>query len=599
MIGWWGNGAPPWERWAGVSIPIEPSWNAKLARWETGAYYFDATAADNAVDFFPSCLTHHKGAFAGKPFYLEDWQAMLIIRPIFGWKHIATGLRRFRKVYIEVPKKNGKSQLCAGLGIYMTFCDGEPGAEVFCAAAERDQAAIIFDEAKASVEDCPELNDRAAIYKRSIVYEETRSSFKVLSADAKTKHGFNVHTLIFDELHAQPNRTLFETLEKGIAARLQPLIIMITTAGDDQESICYEQHEYAESVIKDGGDDSFLPVIFGLKRTEEQQWSDIAAIARVNPSFGVTIREEFFKNEINAAQKDARKQNAFKQLHCNIWTQQAKLWIPIERWDDCQREINLESLAGLPVAGGLDLSSKIDLSCFVLAFRHDDPPGTPPTEVLLDGDALRESEEASTEWVAQLAPKKLVKKFKINFSVTLVPFFWMPEESLTERKAKDRFAYDLMNAGGLIDLTEGNIIDYDVIYETIVNDLGNVYRLRDSEIGYDPWNATQLSTQLAKDGFSMIETPQTFRHLSEPSKIFEAMVLSGRVAHSGHAVLRWCVQNVAVKEDGSGNIKPVKPSAMKRIDGVVASVLAISRLILRNDNDGPTAMWVTRKDGDY
>lgn len=568
-----------------MSIQIQPKWNATANRWEDGKYYFDQEAADNACEFFPSCLTHHKGSeFAGKPFYLDEWQKQLIVRPIFGWKHKSTGLRRFRKAYIEIPKKNGKSQLCAGLGVYMTFCDGEPGAEVFCAAAEREQASIIFDEAKAMVEDCDELAERATIYKRSIVYEETRSSFKVLSADAKTKHGLNIQCLIFDELHAQPDRTLFETLEKGIASRLQPLIIMITTAGDDQESICYEQHEYAESVIRDGGDDTFLPVIFGLKKEEEGEWSDIAALARVNPSFGVTVKAEYFENEIRAALKDSRKQNSVKQLHGNIWTQQVKLWFPIEKWDACQVDIVEESLLGLPCAGGLDLSSKIDLSCFVLAFTHMDSPDVAPTEVVLDG-AVGPGDVVEQEG-------KFKRKFKINFSVTLLPFFWMPEESLKDRKAKDRFGYDVMSMAGLIDLTEGNIIDYDAIYDTIVNDLSK-YSLRDAEIGYDPWNATQLATQLSKDGFRMIETPQTFRHLSEPSKIFEALVLSGRIRHSGHKVLRWNAQNVAVKEDGSENIKPVKPSAMKRIDGVVASILAISRLIVREDSAGPQAMWVT------
>lgn len=620
---WWGEGKPPHERWPGVTIEIEcmwrplpsdaqliqkteteqawicegveiPAWYAEDGgRWESpdGLYYFDREAAADACDFFAECLTHHKGEFANKPFFLDVWQRMLVVVPIFGWKIRETGLRRFRKVYIEIPKKNGKSQLSAGLGLYMTFCDGEDGAEIYCAAADREQAAIVFDEAKAMVEDCPDLIDRANVFRRSIVFRETRSSFKVLSADARTKHGPNIHCLIFDELHAQPNRDLFDTLEKGIAARRQPLIIMITTAGDDQESICYEQHEYAVSVIKDGGDDSFLPVIFGLSK--EQDWTNIEVLGTVNPSLGITVKTDYLTNEVRAALKDPRKQNAFKRLHGNIWTQQAKLWIPIEKWDACKTEVNEDALIGLPVAGGMDLSSKIDLSSFVLAFMHRDAPGIAPIEVEIDPPDKLETVPHLAEFIKALEPAPNgKKKFRINFSVTLLPFFWMPEESLTERKAKDRFGYDVMKDEGLLEITEGNIIDYDAIYSMIVEKLAPKYNLRDAEIGYDPWNATQLATQLSKDGFKMIEIPQTIRHLSEPSKIYEALVLSGRIRHSGHRILRWNVENVAVKEDPSGNIRPVKSSNMKRIDGVIASIDAISRLLVRKEESGPTAMWV-------
>lgn len=512
---------------------------------------------------------------------------MLVVRPIFGWKSSTTGLRRFRKVYIEVPKKNGKSKLCAGLGVYMTFCDDEPGAEIYCAAADREQAAIVFDEAKATVEDCPDLFDRAEIYRRSIVFAETRSSFKVLSADAKTKHGPNIHCLIFDELHAQTDRVLFETLEKGIAARRQPLIVMITTAGDDTESICYEQHEYAENIMGHGGDDSFLPVIFGLGPKDRKHWDDIAYLEKVNPGFGTTVKVEYLEGEIRAAKINPRKQNAIKQLHGNVWTQQQKLWIPIEKWDACKADDwNEADLIGLPVAAGLDLSSKIDLSCLVLAFMHRDKPHEIPVTIELPPEsALGEAAVKDNDSAVS------IKKFVVNFSVSFLPFFWMPEMSLSERKSRDRFGYDVMSEGGLLELTEGNIIDYDAIYDCIQR-LAPVYSLKDAEIGYDPWNATQLSTQLTKDGFRMVEVPQTPKHLSEASKIYEALVLSGRIRHSGHRIARWNVENVSVKEDSAGNIKPVKSSAMKRIDFVIAAIMALSRLLVREDNAGPVAAWV-------
>lgn len=565
-----------------------PAWMGEnRGYWESvcGKYFFDRAAADKAVDFFPECLSHGKGEFAGLPFSLDPWEEFLVVRPVFGWKHKDSGFRRFRKVYIEIPKKNGKSQFCAGLGVYMTFCDDEPGAEVYCAAADREQAAIVFEEAKRMVEDCEALLERSTCYRRSIVYHEGGSLFKVLSSDAATKHGPNIHCLIFDELHAQPNRDLFETLEKGIAARRQPLIVMITTAGNDTESLCYEQHEYAESVLKDGGDDTFLPVMFNL--TREDNWTDLDTLARVNPGLGVTVKVDYIQGEINAALKEPRKQNSFKQLHGNIWTQQAKLWIPIEAWDACkvepeQWEQLISVLAGKIVAGGIDLSSKTDLANFTMAFKIPDEPNAKPVDVVL----IPEQEEPGK------AEKKPAKKFSINFRVLLIPFFFMPEEGLTERKTKDRFSYDLMQTQGLITTTPGKIIDYDAIFDTIL-DQAPTYKLKGGEIGYDPWNATQLATQLEGEGFNMIEIPQTMNHLTEASKVFEALVLSKRILHSGHRVLRWNVENVSVKEDDAGNIKPVKPSKMKRIDGVVGSILAIHRLMtMKEPPKSPQAVWI-------
>jgi len=565
-----------------------PAWMGEnRGYWESicGKYYFDRGAAEKAVQFFPECLSHGKGEFAGQPFFLDPWEEYLVVRPVFGWKFKDTGLRRFRKVYIEIPKKNGKSQFCAGLGVYMTFCDDEPGAEVYCAAADRDQAAIVFEEAKRMVEDCPDLFERATCYRRSIVYHDGGSIFKVLSSDAATKHGPNIHCLIFDELHAQPDRELFETLEKGVAARRQPLIVMITTSGDDTESLCYEQHEYAESVMKDGGDDSFLPVLFNL--TKEEDWTDLEVLRKVNPCLGVTVKEDYILGEINAAKKEPRKQNSFKQLHCNIWTQQAKLWIPIENWDACALSPEewtkiLSALAGKPVAGGLDLSTKTDLCNFTMAFKLMDEPTEKPIDVVL----VPESDEPGK------SEKKPAKKFRINFRVVLVPFFWIPEEGLTLRKTRDRFSYDIMQAKELIETTAGSIIDYDAIRDKIL-ELSPVHKLKGGEIGYDPWNATQLATQLEKDGFHMIEIPQTMNHLTEASKVFEALVLSKRILHSGHRVLRWNVENVSVKEDDAGNIKPVKPSKMKRIDGVVGSILAIHRLMTMKEAPAtPQAVWI-------
>jgi phage terminase large subunit-like protein len=425
------------------------------------------------------------------------------------------------------------------------------------------------------------------VFSRSIVYPDTRSSFKVLSADVRGKHGPNIQCLIFDELHVQTDRELFETLEKGIAARRQPLIVMITTAGDDEESICYEQHEYAEDIIKNGGDDTFLPVLFTTPK--EADWTDPKVWAAVNPGLGKTVKLEFLENEVRAALKEPRKVNSIKRLHLNIWTQQKTLWIPIENWDACKRDFELGDLKSLPFAMGLDLSSKIDLTSLVLAFRVDDKPEEKSLD--LEIDYSPDDPDIVTSIPGEIIETEfgVKKKFKINFSVILVPYFWMPEGALTERKKKDRFGYAPSDE---LAFTEGGIIDYDAIYDKITIELAKTFDVKSAEVGYDPWNATQLTSQLKKDGFKTIEIPQTFRHLSEPSKVFEALVKAGRIHHAGTRVMRWNVENVAVVEDRDQNIRPVKSSKTKRIDGVVAAIDALSCLLTRPPQTGITAFWL-------
>ncbi|KKK97933.1 hypothetical protein LCGC14_2647790, partial [marine sediment metagenome] len=234
-----------------MTIEIPAKWSRKLKRWETpdGLYYYDTGAADKAAEFFPTFLEHHKGEFAGKPFTLLAYQEFLIIRPLFGWKRVADGLRRFRKVFLAVPKGNGKSPLGAGIGLYLTFCDGEPGAEVYVAAADRDQAAIVFDTSRYMVEANQDLNEMGSVFRRSITVPSTNSVYKVLSSEVRSKHGPNIHGLIVDEFHAQPTRELYETLYRGTVKRRQPVVFIPTTAGDDDESICFEEWEYAKQVI--------------------------------------------------------------------------------------------------------------------------------------------------------------------------------------------------------------------------------------------------------------------------------------------------------------------------------------------------------------
>jgi phage terminase large subunit-like protein len=557
------------KRWPGVSIALDDC---------GGRYYFDKEEADRASEFFPEYLIHVKQAeFYGKPFELLPYQSELVIRPLFGWRRVDDGRRRFRKIYVEVPKKNGKSPLGAGIGLYGLFCDREPGAEIYSAAADREQAGVVFDVARKMVESSPDLQAMSQVYKRSISVPATNSFYKVLSADVRTKHGPNIHILVFDELHAQRDRMLHDTLARGIAARRQPIIAYFTTAGDDEESICREQHDYAIGVIVGRiEDESFLPVIFAAK--PEDDWRDPQVWERSNPGLGVTIKREYLEAEAREAIQEPRKQNSFKRLHLNIWTQQAEAWLDLVEWDRCQGEL-LED-GWIAAAAGIDLSSKIDLTSLVVLLMYRDR-GRKADQVVLTGTDVDTGE-------------RIERRMAIDFSVEVFPYFWMPEETLHQRVRDDAVPYDVWHREGLLRMTDGPVVDYDQILEEIVDEIAPRFRLRDWPIGFDPHNATQFMLQLGKKGFTVVEVPQTVKELSEPAKLFEALIRSRRIRHDGHRVLRWNVENVAAKEDKKENIFPFKPSKKKRIDGVSASVTALNRLIhAPPPRQRPTVMMVT------
>jgi phage terminase large subunit-like protein len=544
------SGPKPWnakalEQWPGVTIPIDDC---------GGRYYFDDEAAQRAVEFFPLFLSHHKGTqFAGQPFDLLPWQSELIVRPLFGWKRVRDGLRRFRKLLLFIPKKQGKTQLVAGLANLLLFCDGEPGAEIMVAAADRKQAGLLFDEARAMVEDSRDLASRADVLRSEIVFRELRSKMMVISAEARTKHGPNLHGVIIDELHAQPDRDLVETLERGVAARLQPVVAYLTTAGDDMESIAYEEYQYAKNLISGTkADERCLPVVF--EASKEDDWREPATWRKANPSLGVTVPEEYYADQVTQAINEPRKQNSFKQLHLNIWTQQQTVWIPLEAWDACQVEdIVQDNPGGKRVClGGLDLSAKVDLTAFVVLVRRDDL-GRHTTEV--EGAAA-----------------------SVDFAVDLVPFFWMPEDTLHKRAQEDSVPYALWKEQGFLRVTEGAAIDYDAVMTAITDELAKRYGF--SEIAYDPWSATQFAQLLEAKKFTAVEVAQNMKRLSEPAKLFEALIYTRRLRHNGHPVMRWCVENCAVYEDPAGNIRPKKPSSKKRIDGVAAAITALSRLMV-------------------
>lgn len=566
--------------WRGVSIILE----------EDATYYYDHEAAERAVEFFSVHLTHFEGEFAGRPFHLADWQSDLVVRPLFGWKRRADGLRRFRKLFLAIPKKNGKTALSAGLGLYLLYCDHEPGAEIICAAADRDQAALVFKAAKASVETNATLSRQSRIYRRAIDYVAERASFRVVSSDVRSQHGPNIHGILIDELHAQPDRELFDTLTKGVAARRQPLQILITTAGDDTESLCFEEWQYATKVIAGMyQDDTVLPVVFAADPKDD--WRDEATWQKANPNLGCSPKLDYFRAEAVAAANEPRKLNAFKRLHLNIWTQATTVWIPRERWEACAAADFAAPAVGpgMAVAAGMDLSSKLDLTAVVVAIRRRDAV-TPPLILEVTDEAARQARDAEAS--APVTPPK--KTLSINWRLELHPFFWMPEETLAQRSKEDRVPFTLWREQGYLRTTPGPVVDYDRIFEDLTTEIGPSFALKDGQIGYDPHNATQMATHLNDAGYTCVEVLQRVLYLSEPAKLLEALVMSQRLAHAPNPVLDWCRENTAVREDKNGNIFPFKVSRRQRIDGIVATVIALACLLKMPDGPALSPYSPTR-----
>lgn len=568
---WWGRGPSPAERWPGVSIDFNPTYSRLRDRWEThdGRFYFDAKKADRAESFFPLFLRHHLGSFAGQPFTLRADQALLVIRPAFGWRRTKDGLRRIRKIFAFCPKGWGKSPLGAGVGLYLARYDGEPGAEVVAVAADREQGRIVHDQAKIMIENSPDLLEGSEILKNAITWPELYSRYVVLSSDAETKHGMRPHGVIFDELHAQPNRDLFEALRKSMAKRDQPMMLIITHAGTDDEGICYEEYDLAKRVLDGSADlESTLPVIFEARK--EERFNDPAVWRRVNPGHGITIKHDDIVEEAREAELEPRKRNDFERYHLNRWTNQASAWIPIEWWDACTvPAIDDEHLATLDVGAGLDLAQKYDLAAFVVVFRE-----------YLDEAAAEEIEIVTVE---DATGATTTTRISLNYRLYVRPYFWIPENTLRHHEQDDAVPYSIWRNAGLLTATEGDVIDYSRIYLDITTKIVPRYpRLKQSAIGYDPAFATDIATKLRDPGgLNPVEVLQNYAMMSEPAQIVEALLKGRRVVHDGHRVLRWNFENVAVKTDDAGRIRPVKPkNAAKRIDGAVALLMGQKALAL-------------------
>ena len=498
---------------------------------------FSKQHAQHAMDFIQALK--HGGNWRGSSFDLLKWQNTLV-KDVFGTVK-ANGYRQYVTSYLEIPKKNGKTELAAGVGLYLTCGDGEQGAEVYGVATDRQQASIAFDVAVEMVDQCPALKKRIklTLSQKHMLYLPTHSIYKVFSGETKGKHGYKIHGVIFDELHEQTNRELYDILTFGSgASRMQPLYFLITTAGDDpdRKSIAWGVHQKALRVMENPDvDPTFYPVIYGIDEdadpADEKNWK------KANPSLGETITIDAVRREWTAVQTDPVLERKFRQLRLNQWlrTKSGAKWVALPDWDATSGHVpTLEKLKGRDCFGGLDLSSKIDLTSFVLLF--------PPTA-------------EDPKW-------------------HVIAYFWLPEDNLKDRIKRDNVPYDRWAAGGFMKLTPGNVVDYNFIKKAIIDAQKEVNIV---EIGFDPWNAQQVATDLGEEGFTMVEIRQGAKSMSGPMKELQALILQKLLQHGGNPVLRWNLGNLDIKADENENIRPVKGKSTGRIDGIVAMINAMAR----------------------
>ena len=506
--------------------------------------WFDEESGQHVIDFF-GFLHHSKGEWAGQVFKLEGWQAFLLW-VLFGWKRADSGLRRFRTAYVEIARKNGKSTLAAGIGLYLLDADGEPGAEIYTAATKRDQARIVHQEAVRMVRKAPALSKRLRLFKDNIHSPVTFSKYEPLGRDADSMDGLNVHGAIVDELHAHTTGDVWDVLETGTGSRRQPLMLAVTTAGHNRQSICYQFHDYTEKLLSGVvEDDGWFGMIFALDRGEDgkmEDWENEGAWRKANPNLGVSKHVEDLRGKAERAKAMPSRLNAFLQKELNEWTQASQRWISPDAWSRCNLgAVDEGALAGCVAYGGLDLSSTLDVTALVWVLPVD--RGAWPVVVRL----------------------------------------WIPEENVDERVKRDRAPFDVWIRLGVLQTTPGNVVDYEFILAQIQADM-KVFRV--AELAFDPWNATSVSNALMKEGAPMVEFRQGFVSMNPAMKALEVGLKGRAFNHGGHPGLAWMADNVVASRDAGGNQKPDKAKSTERIDGIVALIMAYYRATLGGGTAG-------------
>lgn len=502
---------------------------------EEKGIYLDEDKACEVLELYDN-IPHIKGEWAGQPLTLSPWQGFIVLN-LFGWCWRETGTRRFRNAYIEVARKNGKSTFVAPIGLYMMSFDNEAGAEVYSAATSRDQARIVFDTARDMVKQS-NLNDVITPLSHSISYDLKGSCFKPLASDSDTLEGKNTHCAIIDELHAHKNRRVYDVLELSLAARQQPLLLVITTAGDDRTGICYEIRNYATKVLEGViEDDSCFGIVYTID--DPEKWTDKNEWIKANPNLGISVKQDDMERLCMKAQQSPSAASEFKRKRLDIWCEGEAAYYNMTHWHQCPEISEDDYLRTLPCFFGMDLASKLDITAVVALFVDD------------------------------------------NRHYHLKGKFFLPESVLDPKKTGkahhiQKLYHDWAEQGWLI-LTPGQIVDYRVIYNHVL-EWATGYEPCD--IAFDPWGATQLASQLQEDhGLSVVSVQQSVKNFSEAMKEMEAVIIDHRLHHEHNPLLAWMFANVTARVDKNDNVFPNKDNDNNKIDGAVAAFLAMNRAI--------------------
>lgn len=525
-----------------------PKGGEKFGAW------WDEAAAQKAVAAYPRYLRHTEAEWAGKPFHLTAWQRDRLVRPIFGWKR-ADGTRLIRIVWLELPRKNGKTEWAAGTSLIALLADGEMGGQGYAMAVDKDQAKIVFNKAGVMVGYSEELRKHLEVYKTSIYCPQLMASFKPLSSGPGGKHGFSPTVAVGDEVHEWTDGgALADVVHKGTAARRQPLEIYITTAGVKGEGYASEMHDLALMVLSGEVEDpTFLPVIFAAG--EDDDWQDEATWVKANPNFGISVKPTFLREEALKAKRSPRAENEFKRFHLNLWTEQLTRWLPMDKWKGCTADPANPDLwrqlfakwKGRLCYGGLDLAITDDIT--------------------------------SLAWV--FPPEGKWKRWGVLWR------FWRPIDTLENEPLPRKRRYEAFQQAGALNLTPGNVTDYGLVRRAILADC-RAFRVQ--KLGIDKFNASQLAVDLLnQDGLPVEWFRQGTLSMNGPSRTFERLVASEDLEHGNHPVARWMAQNAVVESDPVGNIKPVKGKAADKIDGIVAAIMGIG-LGFQAEPDGSAAL---------
>lgn len=538
------------------------------------------TEALKPIEFF-GLLEHTKGEWASRreararALNLEPWQ-QFIIGSVFGWQRrdpdTGEWLRRFRIAYIEIARKNGKSTMAAGVANYLAFFDGEQGAEVYCAATKRDQAKIVFLEARRQMvklrQKSERVRGRVSVLTNSLFSEPLNSKLEPLSADQDSMDGLNAHGDIVDELHAHKSRAIWDLLEESMAARRQPMHFAITTAGADRSdgSICWEQRNYAVQVLEGViSDDTYFAYIAAIDDDDDRRLreyfaerdDEAAAMmlnsifrdgipAKANPNLGISVRIDYLRTKLERARATPGAVNSTRQKHFDVWTTGESRWFDVERWRPLGRRVP-PGILEWRCFGGLDLAGTTDLNCFGRLFVNAEPSDSQPLRYY---------------WT---------------------PLFFMPRDNVARRVREDRVPYDVWARDGWITLTDGNRRDDAAILEAIRRERRTITRLE--QLGADPWQMNYIASTLQQEAGTrenpfVVEIPQGFANLAAASEELEAVIEAGLLAHDGNPVMTWMMSNVVADDDGAGHRKPSKKKSQERIDGVSALVNALARAIV-------------------